>query len=142
MILANIKATEFELSALFQDRKQMTELSIQLQSTVGGFTPEFMRSLALVEADMRAHGLEPSEFVISKDRAGPPAVPLMDPFFYDYTVSFGGESFTVTEPSDMSFLAYFHRRCIAGSESDDKPLPGLRRQSLLSRILRWMSAPI
>ena len=93
-------------------------MSIKLQSTVGGFTPEFMRNLPLVEADMRAHGLEPSEFVISKDRAAPPAVPLMSPFFYDYTVFVGDDSFTVTEPNDMTFLAFFHKRCIA--EDDER----------------------
>jgi hypothetical protein len=120
----------------------MSEPSIKLQSTVGSFTAEFMRSLPRVEADMRAHGLEPSDFVITKDRAGPPAVPMLDPFFYEYTVSFGDESFTVTEPNDMSFLAYFHRRCIAESELDDEPLPGLHSQNLLSRVLRWMSQPI
>jgi len=60
--------------------------SIKLQSTVGDFAPEFVRQLPLVEADMRAHGLEPSEFVISKDRAGPPAFPLVTPFFHEYTV--------------------------------------------------------
>ena len=117
-------------------------MSIKLQSTVGGFTPEFMRNLPLVEADMRAHGLEPSEFVISKDRAAPPAVPLMSPFFYDYTVFVGDDSFTVTEPNDMTFLAFFHKRCIA--EDDEGQLPTLRRPNpgLLGRFLRWMSQPI
>jgi hypothetical protein len=120
----------------------MPESSIRLQSTVGGFAAKFMRSLPRLEADMRAHGLEPSDFVISKDRAGPPAVPMLDPFFYEYTVTFGDESFTVTEPNDISFLAYFHRRCIAEREPDDTPPPGLHRQTLLGRVLRWMSEPI
>jgi hypothetical protein len=120
----------------------MSEPSIQLQSTVGSFAPAFMRNLPRVEADMRAHGLEPSDFVISKDRAGPPAMPMLDPFFYEYTVTSGDESFTVTEPNDVSFLAYFHRRCIAERESDDTSPPELHRQTLLSRVLRWMSEPI
>jgi hypothetical protein len=42
----------------------MASVSIKLQSTVGDFTPEFMRKLPLVEAAMRAHGLDPSEFVM------------------------------------------------------------------------------
>jgi hypothetical protein len=119
----------------------MSEPSIQLQSTVGSFAPAFMRNLPRVEADMRAHGLEPSDFVISKDRAGPPAMPMLDPFFYEYTVTSGDESFTVTEPNDVSFLAYFHRRCIAESELDDTP-SGLHSPTLLSRIMRWMLEPI
>ena len=59
-------------------------MSITLQSTVGGFSPEFMRKLPAVEQAMIAHGLEPSAFVISKDRATPPTVPFIGPFFYDY----------------------------------------------------------
>ena len=46
-------------------------MAITLQSTVGGFSPEFMRRLPRLEQAMIAHGLEPSEFVISKDRASP-----------------------------------------------------------------------
>ena len=44
-------------------------MSIMLQSTVGGFSPEFKRRLPALEQAMIAHGLEPSSFVISKDRA-------------------------------------------------------------------------
>ena len=68
---------------------------------------EFMRKLPKLEQVMIAHGLEPSEFVISKDRATPPTVPFIGPFFYAYTVFVGEESFTVTEPNDMVFLEYF-----------------------------------
>ena len=39
-------------------------MAITLQSTVGGFSPEFMRKLPELENAMLAHGLEPSEFVI------------------------------------------------------------------------------
>ena len=122
----------------------MSDVSIKLQSTIAGFTPEFMRKLPLVEADMRAHGLEPSEFVISKDRAAPPAVPLMSPFFYEYTVFVADDSFTVTEPNDMSFLAFFHKRCIAEDEDEERRLPKLRQPNpgLFRRFLRWMSQPI
>ena len=65
---------------------------------------------------MVAHGLEPSQFVISKDWATQAAVPLpfLRPFFYDYTVFIGEENFTVTEPNDMRvpglFLSALHRR--------------------------------
>ena len=88
-------------------------MPITLQSTVGGFSGEFMRRLPKLEKAMLAHGLEPSEFVISKDRATPPTVPFLGPFFYDYTVFFGDAHFTVTEPNDVQFLEYFHQRCIA-----------------------------
>ena len=54
-------------------------MSITLQSTVGGFSPEFMRKLPTVEQAMIAHELEPSAFMISKDRATPPTVPFIGP---------------------------------------------------------------
>jgi hypothetical protein len=114
---------------------------ITLQSTVGGFTPEFMRKLPLVEQAMVAHGLEPAQFVISKDRATPPTVPLLGPFFYDYTVFIGDENFTVTEPNDMTFLDYFYKRCIAA----DEPAPAHPRQrhiGPIGRFFRWMARPI
>jgi len=81
-------------------------MPITLQSTVGGFSGEFMRRLPKLEEAMLAHGLEPSEFVISKDRATPPTVPFLGPFFYDYTVFFGDEHFTVTEPNDVHFWSF------------------------------------
>ena len=93
-------------------------MAITLQSTVGGFSAEFMRKLPALEQAMIAHGLEPSQFVISKDRATPPLVPFIGPFFYDYTVFVGEESFTVTEPNDIGFLEYFYQRCIAEDEAD------------------------
>jgi len=66
-------------------------MSITVQSTVGGFSAEFMRRLPALEQAMIAHGLEPSDFVISKDRATPATVPFIGPFFYDYTVFVGDE---------------------------------------------------
>jgi hypothetical protein len=115
-------------------------VSITLQSTVGGFSAEFMRKLPEVEQAMIAHGLEPSQFVISKDRATPPTLPVIGPFFYDYTVFVGGENFTVTEPNDIKFLDYFYQRCIAADEL--AWAPRARRPGLISRIFRWMAQPI
>jgi hypothetical protein len=106
-----------------------------------GFTPEFLRKLPLVEQAMLAHGLEPAQFVISKDRATPPTVPFVGPFFYDYTVFVGDEKFTVTEPNDIRFLDYFYQRCVAEDESapaEQHPL----RPNLISRLFRWMAQPI
>ena len=113
-------------------------MSIILQSTVGGFSALFMRKLPLVEQAMREHGLEPSEFVISKDYASTATIPIMGPFFYAYSVFFGEETFTVTEPNDMVFLDYFYKRVLAADEPPE--LPG--RPGLMQRFFRWMSQPV
>ena len=110
-------------------------MAIILQSTVGGFSDEFMRKLPQVERAMIAHGLDPAQFVISKDRAAP-SIPFVGPFFHEYTVFVGGdESFAVTEPNDMVFLDFFLKRCIAEHEVPRAPGP-------ITRFLRWMSRPI
>src|SRR5258708_39725149 len=114
-------------------------MPITLQSTVGGFSPELMRKLPDLEQAMIAHGLEPSEFVISKDRATPPSVPFIGPFFYDYTVFVGDESFTVTEPHDIKFFDYFHHRCIAEDEAVPEHRP--RRPGLINRIFPCVAPP-
>jgi hypothetical protein len=118
-------------------------MSITLQSTVGGFSAEFMRRLPALELAMIAHGLEPSQFVISKDRATPPSVPFIGPFFYAYTVFVGDDSFTVTEPNDIIFLEYFYDRCIAEDEPTPEQQQAQRsRPGLIRRIFRWMAQPI
>ena len=115
-------------------------MAIKLQSTVGGFSPEFMRRLPRLEQAMFAHGLEPSEFVISKDRASPEA-PWIGPFFYSYTVFVGEESFNGTEPNDLRFYEYLYQRCIA--EDDEVPLAQPpRRPGLIARLFQWMANPI
>jgi hypothetical protein len=114
---------------------------ITLQSTVGGFSAEFMRKLPALEQAMTAHGLEPSQFVISKDWATPATAPVIGPFFYDYTVFIGDEHFTVTEPNDMIFLDYFYERCIAADEVAPAE-HGSRRPGLINRLFRWMTQPI
>jgi len=106
-------------------------VSIILQSTVGGFSAQFMRKLPLVEQAMREHGLDPAEFVISKDYASTATIPLMGPFFYNYSVFFGDEQFTVTEPNDMVFLDYFFKRVLASDgppESAHQPYPSRRHR--------------
>src|SRR6266567_894644 len=110
-------------------------MSITLQSTVGGFSAEFMRRLPALEEAMVAHGLEPASFVISKDRATPATVPIIGPFFYDYTVFVGEEHFTVTEPNDIQFLDYFYQRCVAEDEATPEQKRRARRSGLISRIL-------
>ena len=117
-------------------------MSIILQSTVGEFSPEFMRKLPQLEQAMIAHGLEPSQFVISKDWATPATAPFIGPFFYDYTVFIGEENFTVTEPNDIKFLDYFYERCIAEDETPQAVEQRTRRPGLINRIFRWMAQPI
>ena len=117
-------------------------VAITLQSTVGGFSPEFMRKLPELENAMVAHGLDPSQFVISKDWATPAAAPLIRPFFYDYTVFVGGESFTVTEPNDIGFLNYFYDRCMAEDDDVPEPAPRPRQIGLIRRVFRWMAQPV
>jgi hypothetical protein len=116
-------------------------VTITLQSTVGGFSAEFMRRLPKLEQAMIANGLDLTEFVISKDRATPATVPLIGPFFYEYTVFFGDDKFTVTEPNDMKFLEYFYDRCVAPEEAEPEP-HAARPPGLISRIFRWMAQPI
>jgi hypothetical protein len=121
-------------------------VAITLQSTIGGgFSPAFMRRLPQLEQAMVAHGLEPENFVISKDRATPPSVPFIGPFFYDYTVFVGEESFTVTEPNDIVFLEYFYQRCIAEDDDPAQQQELARRASrpgLIRRVFSWMTQPI
>jgi hypothetical protein len=100
-----------------------------------------MRRLPELEQAMVAHGLEPSQFVISKDRATPATVPAIGPLFYDYTVFAGDENFTVTESDDIKFLEHFHRRCIAQDATTPAP-QGRRRLGLISRLFSWMTQPI
>jgi hypothetical protein len=117
-------------------------MAIKLQSTVGAFSPEFMRKLPELEKAMLAHGLEPEEFVISKDRASLEA-PWIQSFFFQYTVFIGEESFTVTEPNDKRFYEYLYARCIAEPEEDDVPSQQRpQRPGLISRFFRWMDQPI
>jgi hypothetical protein len=114
-------------------------VSIILQSTVVGFSAEFIRRLPELERAMVAHGLELSQFVISKDRATPTTVPAIGPF-HDYTVFAGDEIFTVTQPDDIKFLEYFYLRCI--TEAATPPAPPKRSGGLISRLFRWMVQPI
>ena len=117
-------------------------MAITLQSTIGGFSAEFMRKLPKLEQAMTANGLDPAELVISKDRATPATVPLLGPFFYEYTVFFGDEKFTVTEPNDMKFLEYFYDRCVAPDDEAEPEPQTPRPPGLISRIFRWMAQPI
>jgi hypothetical protein len=111
---------------------------ITLQGTADGFSAEFRHKLPSVERAMIARGLEPSEFIISKDNAASANARPIGPFFYDYTVFVGDEHFTVTEPTDMRFLEYFYDRILAPDEEPETAeSPGL-----FSRLAKWMAQPI
>ena len=113
-------------------------MPITLQGTAGDFSAEFKRRLPGLEKAMIARGLEPNEFIISKDNAASANARPIGPFFYDYTVFVGGDNFTVTEPNDMRFLEYFYGRILA---PDEEPVP--RKQAgLFGRLARWMAQPI
>ena len=45
----------------------------------------------------------------------------MEPFFFNYCVSFGEEEFTVTEPNDLVFLDYFLNRVPASGGRRNAP---------------------
>jgi hypothetical protein len=113
-------------------------VSIILQSTVGGFSAQFMRKLPLVEQAMREHGLDPAEFVISKDYASTATIPIMGPFFFNYSVYFGEETFTVTEPNDMVFMDYFFKRVLAADGPPELP----EQPGLIRRFFGWMAQPV
>ena len=113
-------------------------MAIKLQSTTGGFSPEFLRKLPALEKAMLAHGLEPEEFIISKDHASP-GMWRIGPFFYQYSVFVGDEHFTVTEPNDEVFYDYLYQRVIA---EDDTAPEQPRQPGLIARLVRWMEQPI
>jgi hypothetical protein len=113
-------------------------MPITLQGTAGGFSAEFMRQLPELERAMAARGLDANDFIVSKDNAASANARPLGPFFYDYTVFVGGEHFTVTEPNDARFLAYFMDRILA---ADEAPAPR-RHDTLFSRFAKWMAQPI
>jgi hypothetical protein len=115
-------------------------MPIRLQGTGRGFEPGFLRQLPRLEQTMSAHGLDPSDFVIAKEPATTANVPLLGPFFYDYTVFVDDEHFTVTEPNDARFLEYLYAR-IRGADAPDAVAPP-PNDGLLARIARWMMRPI
>src|SRR4051812_40519819 len=113
-------------------------MPITLQGTAGGFSAEFMRQLPELERAMAARGLDANDFIVSKDNAASANARPLGPFFYDYTVFVGEEHFTVTEPNDARFLAYFMDRILA---SDEAAAPR-GHDTAFSRFARWMARPI
>lgn len=130
----------------------MTARHIKLQSTVGDFSPDFVKALPALEKAMTDHGIDPSNFVIAKDQARVTSLPIAfrpdgDPL--EYTVFVKGRSFTVTQPNDMNFLAYFYSLCVPPKQKDalhsiahavhseEKKL-----EALIARLEAWFDKPI
>jgi hypothetical protein len=124
---------------------------IKLQSSFGDFSHEFRERLPAVEAAMEQAGLDPSDFVIARDAARTPRLPIAfrptgNPV--EYTVFVKGQSFSVVHPSDTDFLQYFYDLCVACAgdhtrlPSGAQHRPAKRPHGLLARIGRWLNKPI
>lgn len=121
-------------------------MHIRLQSSVGEFDTSFVTALRKFESFMQEQGLDPSLYVISKDR--PQFTSL--PFFirpggdgFNYTVFVDGQSFTVTKANDLAFLEHFERLC-AGAIYGHSESSGIRRSigNFFARIAAWFNTPI
>ena len=126
---------------------------IKLQSSYGDFDPAFVQQLPALEKAMIDQGLQPSDFVIAKDEARGPRLPIAyrpggtPP---EYTVFVKGRSFTVTQPDDLSFLTYFYRLCVPAHEKKDAPhsvahalhSEEKKLEALNGRLERWLDKPI
>jgi hypothetical protein len=126
---------------------------IKLQSSYGDFDPAFVQQLPALEKAMIDQGLQPSDFVIAKDETRGPRLPIAyrpggtPP---EYTVFVKGRSFTVRQPDDMSFLAYFYRLCVPAPEEKDAPhsvaqalhSEEKKLEALIGRLERWLNKPI
>jgi hypothetical protein len=80
---------------------------IKLQSSYGDFDPAFVKQLPAMEKAMIDQGLDPSAFVIAKNLAQQPRLPIAfrpDGNPLEYTVFVKGRSFTrCLPPSSISF---------------------------------------
>jgi hypothetical protein len=126
---------------------------ITLQSSYGDFDPAFRKRLPALEQAMLAQGLHPADFVIAKDLAQNPRLPIVyrpDGNPMEYTVLVKGRSFTVTQPDDMSFLRYFYRLCVPEVAKKDDPhsiahtlhSEEKKLAAVIGRLERWLNKPI
>ncbi len=130
----------------------MTAHHIKLQSSVGDFSPEFVRRLPALEKAMTERGLDPSAFVIARNLAQSPYLPIVyrpDGNLLEYTVFVKDRSFTVTLPNDMRFLEYFYELCVPPEQKDDPHSLTHKLQSeeqkletLFRRVGQWLNKPI
>ena len=96
-------------------------MPIRLQNLTSGFDDSFLSQLPLAEQAMIERGVDPSAFLIAKKALRIDHPLAINTCHHDYTVSVRGQSFTVIQPSDLIFLAYFYERIIA----EDEPRPPL-----------------
>jgi hypothetical protein len=114
-------------------------VQIKLQTSVEVFDESFVEKLPLVESAMIAHGLDPARFVIAKDASVSNHGRAFGTAFRDYTVFVDDTHFTVTQPSDMHFLEYFHDCCVAPGNATSPPE---RESGVVGQLLQWMAKPI
>ena len=125
---------------------------IKLQSSVGDFGEAFLQRLPALERAMIDHGIDPAAFVIARNLAQSPHLPVAyqpDGNMLEYTVFVKGRSFTVTQPNDQAFLKYFYDLCVA-QEHKDAPHSlaqavhsGERKlEALIGRLEKWLNEPI
>jgi hypothetical protein len=96
-----------------------------LQNDAYQFDADFLSQLPFVEKAMLSRNINPSTFKIAKSPARSRGRYELTSQRYDYTVTMGEESFTVTYPSDQSFLEFFIAQCVAG-ESQSLPTTARR----------------
>lgn len=127
------------------------DMQIMLQTSVGDFDASFLKELRRFEGVMEANGLDPSAYIVAKDRVQFCSLP----FFvrpggdgFNYTVFIDGESFSVTKINDMAFLGYFEQLCAAAIGDTGKAEPFVpppsppRAPDMFSRIQQWLNTPL
>ena len=127
----------------------MTTHHIKLQSSVGDFEPAFVKSLPALETAMKQHGLDPSDFIIARNLAQSPHLPVAfrpDGSLLEYTVFVKDRSFTVTQPNDLSSLEYFYGLCVPPPQQANPHSPLHTAEDALEaffgRVGRWLNKPI
>jgi hypothetical protein len=126
----------------------MDTLLIKLQSSVGDFDASFIKELHRFEPILQARGLNPADYIISKNRVQFTELPFfMRPSRngYNYTVFIDDECFTVTKANDMAFLGYFEQLCAAAiAEEMQAPASSWweKMRAPFRRIKAWFEAPL
>lgn len=124
---------------------------ITLQSSYGDFSREFRECLPTVEKAMIEVGLDPHDFIISKNLDRTPHLTILfrpTGNEAEYTVFVKGKFFSVVQPSDTDFLKYFYDLCVASGgdqarlPSGTQHRPAKRPEGLFARVGRWLNKPI
>lgn len=109
-------------------------MQIRLQSCAGPFDSDFIDSLGDLESTMLRIGLDPNDFIVSKNFApfgdNGPLDP--EPLACEYTVFVGTEHFTVTQADDLHFLTFFWQLCL--SAKPHRPASALKPGDLVTKF--------